>query len=88
MGGSLDDIFAYCKQLGEEDYKVLLDKLIEEEKNRTYRLQLDAWKKVASAIENYIDNYGDIIITDNRDGDGIVLSRREWTSSPGLIEVE
>ena len=86
--GTLDEIFAYCKQLGEEDYKILLDKMKEEERNREHRLQLDAWNKVIKAIESYIENYGDIIITDNRDGDGIVLSRREWTSSPGLIEVE
>lgn len=86
--GTLDEIFCYCKELGEEDYKILLAKLKEEESNREYRLQKAAWQKVVEALEFYISNYGDIIITDNRDGDGIVLSHGDWTHSPGLIEVE
>lgn len=88
MNETLDEIFLYCKELGEEDYKILLAKLKEEEVNREYRLQKEAWQKVVEALEFYISNYGDIIITDNRDGDGIVLEHGSWTCSPGLIEVE
>jgi hypothetical protein len=36
----------------------------------------------------YIKDYGDVIINDNRDGDGVVLTHGGWTCSPGLIEVE
>lgn len=86
--GTLDEIFCYCKALGEEDYKILLAKLKEEESNREYRLQKAAWARVQEALEFYIKDYGDIIITDNRDGDGIILSHGDWTCSPGLIEVE
>lgn len=86
--GTLDEIFCYCKELGEEDYKILLAKLKEEENNREHRRQKEAWQRVVEALVFYIKDYGDIIITDNRDGDGIVLSHGCWTSSPGLIEVE
>lgn len=88
MKATLDEIFCYCKELREEDYKTLLAKLKEEEFNREYRRQKEAWGKVVEALANYIENYGDVIITDNRDGDGIVLSHDDWTCSPGLIEVE
>ena len=88
MRNTLDEIFLYCKELGEEDYKILLAKLKEEESNREYRYQKEAWNKVVEALVFYIDNYGSIIITDNRDGDGIVLNHGEWASSVGLIEVE
>lgn len=86
--GTLDEIFLYCKGLGEEDYKILLAKLKEEENNREHRRQKEVWNKVVEALTAYITNYGSIIITDNRDGEGIVLEHGEWTSSPGLIEVE
>ena len=86
--GTLDEIFLYCKELGEEDYKILLAKLREEENNREHRRQKEAWNKVVEALTAYNKNYGNIIITDNRDGEGIVLGHGEWTSSPGLIEVE
>lgn len=86
--GTLDEIFLYCKELGEEDYKILLAKLKEEENNREYRYQKEAWNKVIEALATYIKNYGSIIITDNRDGESIVLEHGRWTSSPGLIEVE
>lgn len=85
---TLDEIFAYCKELGEEDYRVLITKLKEEENNRARRLQKEAWNLVIKAIDTYNHLYGDIIITDNRDGEGIVLSSNDWTSSLGLIEVE
>ena len=86
--GTLDEIFLDCKELGEEDYKILLTKLREEENNREYRRQKEAWNKVVEALTTYIKNYGSVIITDNRDGEGIVLEHGDWTSSPGLIEVE
>lgn len=88
MHGTLDEIFLYCKELGEEDYKILLDKLREEENNREYRRNREAWSKVVEALINYIKTYGNIVITDNRDGDGIELSYGNWINSPGLIEVE
>ena len=85
---TLDEIFCYCKELREEDYKILITKLKEEENNRERRRHKEAWRKVIDALVLYIKDYGNIVITDNQDGDGVVLSHDNWTDSPGLIEVE
>ena len=88
MNETLDNLFAKCQQLPEADFTVLVSAMMREQQERECRAQKAAWQRVEEALTSYIKNYGDIIITNNRDGDGIVLSHGDWTCSPVLIEVE
>ena len=88
MNETLDNLFAKCQQLPDKDLRVLLSAMMREQDERNCREQKAAWQKVVEALMLYIKNYGDILITDNRDGDGVVLSLGGWTDTLGLIEVE
>ena len=88
MNETLNNLFAKCQQLSDEDLQVLFNAISKEKIVRDTKAQKESWRRVIEALTSYIDDYGDIIITDNRDGDGIVLSHGSWTGSPGLIEIE
>ena len=88
MNETLDNLFAKCQQLPDEELEILFGALRQEKVERDAKVQKAAWQRVEEALLFYIKDYGDIIISDNRDGDGIVLSHGDWTCSPGLIEVE
>lgn len=88
MNETLDNLFAKCQQLPDEELEVLFSAIRQEKIERGAKAQKAAWQRVEETLAFYIKNYGDIIITDNRDGDGVVLSHGSWTCSLGLIEVE
>ena len=88
MNETLDNLFAKCQQLPDEELDVLFGAIKQEKAERDTKLQKDAWNRVVEAICFYNRVYGDIIITDNRNGDGVVLSHAGWTAPLGLIEVE
>ena len=88
MNEILNNLFAKCQQLPDTDLGVLLSALMREQKDRDCRAQKAAWQRVVDALTSYIKDYGDVIINDNRDGDGVVLTHGGWTYSLGLIEVE
>lgn len=88
MNEVLNNLFAKCQQLPDADLGVLLSALMREQKERDCRAHKAAWQRVEEALTAYIKDYGDVIVNDNRDGDGVVLSHGSWTSSLGLIEVE
>lgn len=86
---TLDMIFAKAAQLSDEEFDVLMGAMQREKQDREKRVRCAAWTRVTDAIADYIREYGSIIITDNRDGDGVVLEHGIWTaSSLGLIEIE
>jgi hypothetical protein len=88
MNETLDNLFARCQQLPDADFGVLLSAMMREQKERDCRAQKAAWQRVVESLTSYIKDYGDVIVNDNRDGDGVVLSHGSWTCSLGLIEVE
>ena len=88
MNETLDNLFAKCQQLSDEDLDILFSAIRQEKTERDTKLQKAAWNRVVEAICFYNRVYGDIIITDNRDGDRVVLEHGSWTCSPGLIEAE
>ena len=67
----LDNLFASCQRLSDNDLETLFNGIVTERKNRQDREKRDAWQRVVEALLFYIKDYGDVIINDNRDGDGI-----------------
>ena len=83
---TLDEMLAQSKQLGDEDFDVLLGAMMREKESRDSRAEKEAWQKVMDTIDNYTKNFGPIVINDTRE---IELWRGNYTSTkPGEIEVE
>ena len=61
---TLDDLFAKCQQLSDEDLGVLLSAMMREQKDRDCRKQKTAWAKVCEAIAHYTANFGNIRVAD------------------------
>ena len=64
MSETLDNVFAKCQQLPDEDFGVLLSALMREQKERDCKKQKAAWARVTDAIKNYTANYGNIRVAD------------------------
>lgn len=88
MNETLDNVFAKCQQLPDEDFGVLLSALMREQKERDCRVKKAAWNRVINALVDYIHEYGPVIIEDNEDGTGITLREHQWTyGTLGVIDV-
>ena len=88
MNEVLNNIFAKCQQLPDEDIGVLLSALMREQKERDCRAKRAAWNKVVNALVDYIHEYGPVVIEDNEDGTGITLHENQWTyGTLGIIDV-
>ena len=88
MNETLDNVFAKCQQLPDEDFGVLLSALMREQKERDCRVKKAAWNRVINALVDYIHEYGPVVIEDNEDGTGITLCESQWTyGTLGIIDV-
>jgi hypothetical protein len=64
MNETLDNVFAKCQQLPDEELGVLLSALMREQKERDCKKQKAAWARVRDAISCYTANYGNIRVAD------------------------
>lgn len=90
MNETLDNVFAKCQQLPDEDLGVLLSALMREQKERDCKKQKAAWNRVREAITHYTTNFGNIRIADfcGDENVEIVLYHGQFTFSEyGDIEV-
>ena len=60
MNETLDNLFAKCQQLSDEELGVLLSAMMREQKDRDCKKHKAAWARVREAIEHYTANYGNI----------------------------
>lgn len=65
MNETLDNLFAQCQQLSDEDLGVLLSAMMREQKDRDCRAQKAVWAKVCEAIAHYTANFGNIRVADS-----------------------
>ena len=90
MSEILDNLFAKCQQLSDQDLGVLLSAMMREQKERDCRAQKAAWARVCDAIAHYTANYGNIRVADfcGDEDIEIVLHHGEFAFSEyGDIEV-
>jgi hypothetical protein len=90
MNETLDNLFAKCQQLSDEDLGVLLSAMMHEQKDRDCRAHKEAWAKVCEAIADYTANYGGIRVADfcGDENTEIYLYHGQFASSEyGSIEV-
>jgi len=64
MNETLDDLFAKCQRLPDEELGILLSAVMREQKERDCRAQKKAWAKVCDAIAHYTANFGNIRVAD------------------------
>lgn len=64
MNETLNNVFAKCQQLPDEDLGVLLSALMREQKARDCKKQKAAWNNVMDAVRYYTANYGNIRVAD------------------------
>lgn len=64
MNETLDNVFAKCQQLPDEDFNVLLGAMMREKEARDTRAEKAAWLRVCDAIECYVKEYGCISVID------------------------
>lgn len=64
MNETLDNLFAKCQQLPDEELEVLLNGIMTEHKNRKDRDKKAAWARVCEAINHYTANFGCIRVAD------------------------
>ena len=64
MNKTLDNVFAKCQQLPDEELGVLLSALMREQKERDCKKQKAAWARVREAITHYTANFDNIRIAD------------------------
>lgn len=90
MNKTLDNVFAKCQQLPDEDLGVLLSALMREQKERDCKKQKAAWNRVVDAVRHYTANYGNIRVADFSGGEDveIILHHGQFAFSEyGDIEV-
>ena len=90
MNETLDNVFAKCQQLPDDDLGVLLSALMREQKERDCKKQKAAWARVRDAISCYTANYGNIRVADFSGDENIeiVLHHGQFAFSEyGDIEV-
>lgn len=85
---TLDNLFAKCQQLSDDELESLLNGIMTERQNRQDREQRAAWERVCEAVIHYTANYGSIRVSDYDDGNTVVLEYGCFTySAYGDIEV-
>lgn len=90
MNETLDNVFAKCQQLPDEDLGVLLSALMREQKARDCKKQKAAWNNVIDAVKHYTAIYGNIRVADFSGDENveIVLHHGQFAFSEyGDIEV-
>ena len=86
---TLDKIFAEAKNLGNEDFEILLNGMLTEQKDRKDREQREAWNQVWEAICFYTSRYGDICISSERLGyRSLTLAADAGFQSPTFGKIE
>ena len=73
MNEILNNLFAKCQQLPDDDLGVLLSAMMREQKDRDCRKQKAAWARVCEAIADYTANYGNIRVADFTDCENIEI---------------
>jgi len=61
---TLDNLFAKCQQLSDEDFEILLSAMKREQQERDTKVQKEAWSRVCEAVAYYTANYGNIRVAD------------------------
>lgn len=90
MNETLDNLFAKCQQLPDEDFEVLMSAMIKEHKAREDKVAQAAWDRVLKALHHFTEHYGEIVIQDDRYGfRQLSLSDEPSFSSSrfGIIEI-
>ena len=90
MNETLDNLFAKCQQLPDDDLETLFNGIMTERKNRQDREKRAAWARVCEAIKNYTSKFGNIRVADFSGDENveIVLCHGEFAFSEyGDIEV-
>lgn len=64
MNETLDNLFAKCQQLSDEDFEILLGAMKHEQEERDNKARKAAWAKVCNAIAHYTAHYGNIRVAD------------------------
>lgn len=89
MNETLDNIYAKCQQLSDEEFGVLLSAMLTEQKNRKDKEQREAWNCVWEAICYYTSRFGDICISNDRLGyHSLTLAADTGFQSPTAGEIE
>ena len=70
---TIDEVFAECKALSNEEFETLLCGLLTEQKERQDRDRKQAWNKVCEVIRHFTANYGAIRVIDSEDDKEITL---------------
>ena len=73
MNETVNNLFAKCQQLPDEDLGVLLSAMMREQKDRDCRAQRAAWARVCDAITDYTSKFGDISVADYRDDEDVII---------------
>ena len=87
MNPQLDELYAKCKMLTDDELYVLMNGLRSEADDRKNRQQRESWNQVISAINAYTEEYGSIEICNGNEY-VIFLHNRAFTHTPGEIIVE
>ena len=82
---TIDELFAECKMLSDDELSVLMNGIQSEINDRRVRDKREAWGKVVDAINAYAEEYGAIEIYD--DDVCIYLHAREFSHILGEISV-
>ena len=64
MNEILNNLFAKCQQLSDDDLETLFNGMLTERQSRQDREQKAAWARVREAITNYTAKYGNIRVAD------------------------
>ena len=82
---TIDELFAECKTLSDDELSVLMNGIQSEINDRKVRVKREVWNKVVDAINAYTEEYGPIEIWD--DAVSIYLHAREFSHTLGEISV-
>lgn len=91
MNETVNNLFAKCQQLPNNDLGVLLSALMREQKDRDCRAQRAAWQRVVEALNDFMKEYGSVSVmrTGDQPCNALILRHKEFVSPAiGEIEVE
>lgn len=73
MNETVNNLFAKCQQLPDEDLGVLLSAMMREQKDRDCRAQRAAWQRVCDAITDYTSKFGNISVADYTGDEDVII---------------
>ena len=91
MNETLDNLFAKCQQLPDEEFNVLFAALRKEQEERKDRVAKADWQRVIDALNNFMKQYGCISVmrTGDQPCNALILRHHEFVSPDfGELEVE